>query len=81
MRAATFEGASRVLRQCGNSITMLVQYSPDSKFFFFLILKYFFIQCPDENAYELQQRKPSPIDKSGNETQMTAFCSSDCLLD
>lgn len=31
MRAATYEGASRVLRQCGNPITMLVQYSPESK--------------------------------------------------
>lgn len=31
MRNATYSLAARVLRQCGNSITMLVQYSPDSK--------------------------------------------------
>ncbi|XP_044595383.1 disks large homolog 5 isoform X2 [Cotesia glomerata] len=29
MRSATYELAAHVLRQCGNSITMLVQYSPD----------------------------------------------------
>lgn len=33
MRNATYNLAASVLRQCGNSITMLVQYSPDSKFF------------------------------------------------
>lgn len=32
MRSATYQLAANVLRQCGNSITMLVQYSPDSKF-------------------------------------------------
>lgn len=32
MRNATYNLAANVLRQCGNSITMLVQYSPDSKF-------------------------------------------------
>lgn len=32
MRNATYNLAASVLRQCGNSITMLVQYSPDSKF-------------------------------------------------
>lgn len=31
MRSATYELAANVLRQIGNSITMLVQYSPDSK--------------------------------------------------
>lgn len=31
MRNATYNLAANVLRQCGNSITMLVQYSPDSK--------------------------------------------------
>lgn len=31
MRNATYNLAASVLRQCGNSITMLVQYSPDSK--------------------------------------------------
>lgn len=31
MRNATYDLAANVLRQCGNSITMLVQYSPDSK--------------------------------------------------
>lgn len=36
MRSATYQLAANVLRQCGNSITMLVQYSPDSKFFPFL---------------------------------------------
>lgn len=30
MRSATYQLAASVLRQCGNSITMLVQYSPDS---------------------------------------------------
>ncbi|KAF5296629.1 hypothetical protein FQA39_LY12457 [Lamprigera yunnana] len=30
MRNATYNLAANVLRQCGNSITMLVQYSPDS---------------------------------------------------
>ncbi|XP_068081799.1 disks large homolog 5 [Anabrus simplex] len=29
MRCATYQLAANVLRQCGNSITMLVQYSPD----------------------------------------------------
>ncbi|CAB0004616.1 unnamed protein product [Nesidiocoris tenuis] len=29
MRSATYELAANVLRQCGNSITMLVQYSPE----------------------------------------------------
>ncbi|XP_033303318.1 disks large homolog 5 isoform X4 [Bombus bifarius] len=29
MRSATYQLAANVLRQCGNSITMLVQYSPD----------------------------------------------------
>lgn len=33
MRNATYNLAANVLRQCGNSITMLVQYSPDSKLF------------------------------------------------
>lgn len=32
MRLATYELAANVLRQCGNSITMLVQYNPESKF-------------------------------------------------
>lgn len=32
MRSATYQLAANVLRQCGNSITMLVQYSPDSKY-------------------------------------------------
>lgn len=32
MRNATYNLAANVLRQCGNSITMLVQYSPDSKY-------------------------------------------------
>lgn len=36
MRAATYEGASRVLQQCGNPITMLVQYSPESEYKFYL---------------------------------------------
>lgn len=31
MRSATYDLAAHVLRQCGNSITMLVQYSPDSE--------------------------------------------------
>jgi len=29
MRSATYELAASVLRQCGDSITMLVQYAPD----------------------------------------------------
>lgn len=33
MRSATYDLAVNVLRQCGNSITMLVQYSPESKYF------------------------------------------------
>lgn len=33
MRNATYNLAANVLRQCGNSITMLVQYSPDSESF------------------------------------------------
>uniref|UniRef100_A0A1L8DMN5 Putative tight junction n=1 Tax=Nyssomyia neivai TaxID=330878 RepID=A0A1L8DMN5_9DIPT len=32
MRSATYELAASVLRQCGNSMTMLVQYNPDSKY-------------------------------------------------
>lgn len=36
MRSATYQLAANVLRQCGNSITMLVQYSPDSKWEIFL---------------------------------------------
>lgn len=36
MRNATYNLAASVLRQCGNSITMLVQYSPDSKWFWSL---------------------------------------------
>lgn len=34
MRSATYKLAANVLRQCGNSITMLVQYNPDSMFKF-----------------------------------------------
>lgn len=34
MRSAAYKSAANVLRQCGNSITMLVQYSPDSMFKF-----------------------------------------------
>lgn len=34
MRSATYELAASVLRQCGNSITMLVQYLPDSEYSF-----------------------------------------------
>lgn len=34
MRSATYQLAANVLRQCGNSITMLVQYSPDSEYAF-----------------------------------------------
>lgn len=32
MRSATYQLAANVLRQCGNSITMLVQYNPDSMY-------------------------------------------------
>ena len=32
MRNANYDMAASVLRQCGNSITMLVQYNPDSKY-------------------------------------------------
>lgn len=41
MRSATYQLAANVLRQCGNSITMLVQYSPDSKYLnlFTLVIK------------------------------------------
>lgn len=35
LRSATYKLAASVLQQCGNSITMLVQYNPDSKFEFF----------------------------------------------
>lgn len=42
MRAATYDLAANVLRQCGNSITMLVQYSPDSKSLHFVPLPHFF---------------------------------------
>ena len=31
MRNATYQLAANVLRQCGNSVTMLVQYNPESK--------------------------------------------------
>lgn len=34
MRSATYQLAANVLRQCGNSITMLVQYSPESEYYF-----------------------------------------------
>lgn len=37
MRSATYQLAANVLRQCGNSITMLVQYSPESKFYTYLL--------------------------------------------
>lgn len=42
MRSATYQLAANVLRQCGNSITMLVQYSPESEYdsippFFFIL--------------------------------------------
>lgn len=40
MRSATYQLAANVLRQCGNSITMLVQYSPDSMFK--LVFYYFY---------------------------------------
>ena len=42
MRSATYQLAANVLRQCGNSITMLVQYSPDSKYGFltFVLFKF-----------------------------------------
>lgn len=36
MRSATYQLAANVLRQCGNSITMLVQYSPDSEYLFYI---------------------------------------------
>lgn len=42
MRSATYQLAANVLRQCGNSITMLVQYNPDSIYFiniFIILLK------------------------------------------
>jgi len=32
LRSATYQLAASVLRQCGNSVTMLVQYSPDSMY-------------------------------------------------
>lgn len=41
MRSATYQLAANVLRQCGNSITMLVQYSPDSKYNFNFFSLYF----------------------------------------
>lgn len=41
MRSATYQLAANVLRQCGNSITMLVQYMPDSKFYLFLFSTFF----------------------------------------
>lgn len=31
MRSATYDLAASVLRQCGNTLTMLVQYNPDSE--------------------------------------------------
>jgi len=37
MRAATNEIAANVLRQCGDSFTMLVQYNPESKYTLHLI--------------------------------------------
>lgn len=36
MRSATYQLAANVLRQCGNSITMLVQYSPESEYCLFV---------------------------------------------
>ena len=32
MRNATYELAANVLRQCGGSVNMLVQYNPNSEF-------------------------------------------------
>lgn len=32
MRSATYDLAASVLRQCGNTLTMLVQYNPDSEY-------------------------------------------------
>jgi C-terminal processing protease CtpA/Prc len=34
LRKATYEHAANVLRQCGNSITMLVLYNPESEYCF-----------------------------------------------
>lgn len=31
MRNATYDLAARVLQQCGNNLTMLVQFNPESK--------------------------------------------------
>lgn len=31
MRNATYDLAARVLQQCGNNLTLCVQYNPDSK--------------------------------------------------
>ncbi|XP_017769494.1 PREDICTED: disks large homolog 5 [Nicrophorus vespilloides] len=55
MRNATYNLAANVLRQCGNSITMLVQYSPD---------KYREIQgpgfCSDSSSNEDGDGEPTP---------------------
>lgn len=40
MRSATNDIAANVLRQCGNSITMLVQYNPESEYLPYCIMCY-----------------------------------------
>ncbi|EDV31413.2 uncharacterized protein Dana_GF15342, isoform C [Drosophila ananassae] len=55
MRAATQEIAANVLRQCGDSFTMLVQYNPEK----FPSMEY-------EGAHNLEQE--SPVNHSGSPT-------------
>lgn len=50
MRSATYQLAANVLRQCGNSITMLVQYSPDSEY------SVFHAQSTSSTNFSLQRR-------------------------
>ncbi|XP_050455027.1 disks large homolog 5 isoform X4 [Cataglyphis hispanica] len=54
MRSATYQLAANVLRQCGNSITMLVQYSPD-RYFSALAFTLFGIRVSYKRHFYLQE--------------------------
>ncbi|XP_070149399.1 disks large homolog 5 isoform X3 [Polyergus mexicanus] len=54
MRSATYQLAANVLRQCGNSITMLVQYSPD-RYFSSLAFTLFGLRVSYKQHFSLQE--------------------------
>jgi hypothetical protein len=62
MRSATYDLAAKFLRQCGNSITMLVQYNPE---------KYDELSTSDENISRSEDSTPQNSPKASRSVMST----------